>query len=143
MASEWIINHSVLFAVILAAGASQGLKIILFLVSKKGFTWKDLIATGSMPSSHTAILASLTTMIFITEGATALAIFSLAMTLIVARDAFGVRRLAGEEAMFLQELSKVHKLIPSPFHFAKGHTPLEVFVGLVIGVFCAVIVYLI
>jgi len=135
--------NKILLAVIIATIVSQGLKLLLFLITKKKLKLQDLIVTGSMPSSHTAILASTTTSILFIQGLSPLAIFAIVVTLLISRDAFGVRRFAGEEGNMIKKLSKANKIKLTPFHFTKGHTPLEVFVGLIIGIFCAVFVYLI
>lgn len=105
----------------------------LVSVAKKG-TWYDastFLHSGNMPSVHTATIVSLTIVIGVVDGLDS-AIFALAvlMTAIVAYDAMGVRRTAGEQGKALRKLIKDKKDYP---YQALGHTPLEVAVGAMIG----------
>ena len=101
--------------------------------------------TGGMPSSHSAVVAALTTsvaFIFIKEGIdTNLFIFSFWFMLIVIRDALGVRRAAGLQARAINNLGKqISDKIDINFIPVKeiqGHTPLEVAVGSLLGIFIA------
>lgn len=94
-----------------------------------------------MPSSHSAFVCSLATTIGITEGVSS-PLFALAVALsaIVMYDAAGVRRAAGKQAKILNQIIEsegeninVHeKLIE-----LLGHTPLEVYVGALVGIVMA------
>ena len=94
-----------------------------------------------MPSSHSAFVVSLTTIIYLVEGITTAFAVSLVLAFIVIRDAFGVRRTVGEEGYIINEIIKKIK-IKKKTHFAMGHTPLQVLVGSVIGFVMALLVYL-
>ena len=99
-----------------------------------------LFGTGGMPSSHTAAVTALTAACAISEGfgSTAFAVSSLLM-LIVMRDATGIRREAGEQAKVLNRIvsdlfkSTDHDDINRNLKELVGHTPLQVFVGFVLG----------
>jgi acid phosphatase family membrane protein YuiD len=133
----------VIIPIILAGMISQGLKIILFTIKhKKKFHLKDLIVTGGMPSTHSALVVSLSVAIGLYEGCSTAFVISVVLALVVLRDAFGVRREAGEEGRMLNKVIKAAKLKLPKEHYALGHTPLEVFVGTIIGVLTAVLSYI-
>ena len=94
-----------------------------------------------MPSSHSAFVVSLATIIFIEEGASTTFAVSLVLAFIVLRDAFGVRRTVGDEGLILNKIVKKIKL-KTETHFSMGHTPKQVLVGALIGLLVAVGVYL-
>ena len=93
-----------------------------------------------MPSSHSAFVVALATIIYLEEGSSTAFAISLVLAFIVIRDAFGVRRTVGEEGMavnqILQKL-KIHKKT----HFSMGHTPKQVIVGSLIGFAVAFLVH--
>ena len=124
--------NKILLAIILAGFGAQLIKMIIYWFRHKSLTWHDLIVTGGMPSSHSAFVISLATIIFLEEGITSAFAISLVLAMIVIRDAFGVRRSVGLEGKAIEKLFKINK-IKSKFHYSMGHTPLQVFVGSVIG----------
>ncbi len=134
----------VIIPTLLAGIVAQALKIAIFMIKhKRKFHIKDLIVTGSMPSSHSALVSALTLSIALHEGYNTTFAIALILTLIVLRDAMGVRREAGEEGKMLNKIIKAARLKLPEEHYALGHTPLEVSVGIVIGVLTAVLVYVI
>lgn len=109
----------------------------------KSGRWIDgssFLHSGNMPSVHTATVVSLTIVIGVKDGVDG-ALFALSLLLmsIVAYDAMGVRRTAGEQGLALRSLLK--KDGPKPY-LALGHQPIEVAVGALIGVAVGVIVVL-
>ncbi len=133
--------NKVLLAVLLAGFGAQLVKLVVYLFRHKKLALKDLIVTGGMPSSHSAFVVSLATIIFLVEGASTAFAVSLVFAFVVIRDAFGVRRSVGEEGVLLGEIAKKLKL-KKETHFAMGHTPLQVTVGSIVGFVVAVGVYL-
>ena len=133
--------NKILLAVILAGFGAQVLKLILYWFRHKSLSWHDLIVTGGMPSSHAAFVVALVTIIYLEEGTSTAFAISLVLAFIVLRDAFGVRRTVGEEGLLLTTILKKLK-IKSKTHFAFGHTPWQVLVGAVLGLLCAVFVFL-
>ena len=115
----------------------QSLKVIFELIKNKKLNIRRIIGSGGMPSSHSALVCSLATAIGLTEGiASPLFAMCIAFALVVMYDASGVRRAAGKQARILNQLIESQgkninvqeKLIE-----LLGHTPLEVYVGAVIG----------
>lgn len=147
---------------------AQIMKMVVFLISHRGKRpWEAIETaiwrTGGMPSSHSAIVCSLTTSTALSEGiASNLFVFCLIFTMVVLRDALGVRRAAGLQAKAINTLGKLLTSEktgsgkPSSektgaekpgveFHSVKeiqGHTPLEVLVGAVLGISIAAGYYL-
>lgn len=98
--------------------------------------------TGGMPSSHSATAVSITVAIALTEGFSNLFILSLFQSLIVIRDALGVRRSAGLQSRALNRLgSELSLRLGLHYDAVKevhGHTLAEVLVGSALGFFIAV-----
>ena len=98
--------------------------------------------TGGMPSSHAALVCSLSTSIAFVEGISSnLFVFSFWFALVVLRDAMGVRRSTGLLSKALNNLGKkAAEKTGLDFTTVKeihGHTPLEVVVGGLLGIFIA------
>ncbi len=136
-----LIGNKIFLAVVIAGLGVQIIKILIYFAENKKLSWKDLLVTGGMPSSHSALMTSLVTIIFLIEGTTTSLVISLVLAAIVIRDAFGVRRSVGEEGLLLNKIAKNLKL-HKKLHYAMGHTPAQVLVGSVLGVVIAYLVYL-
>ncbi len=127
---------------ILAGFGAQLLKLIIYWFRHKSLRWHDLVVTGGMPSSHSAFVVSLATIIYLVEGTSTAFAISLVLALIVLRDAFGVRRTVGDEGLIINEIMSKLKF-KKKTHFAMGHTPAQVIVGSLIGFLGAIITYFI
>ena len=130
----------VLLAVIVAGFSAQLIKLTIYLFTHKTLSWRDLIVTGGMPSSHAAFVVSLSTILYLVEGTSSAFAISLVLAVIVLRDAFGVRRSVGEEGVVINRIIKKLKL-KTQTHFAMGHTPLQVFWGSLLGFVVSLVVY--
>ena len=97
-----------------------------------------------MPSSHSAVVTSIATMIGKTQGINS-PIFALAVmfAFVVMYDAAGVRRAAGKQAKLLNKLVETPGLsniqVQEKLVEVLGHTPMQVIVGAAIGVTVGVI----
>ena len=131
--------NKILLAVLLAGFGAQLVKLTFLWFKHKTLSWHDLVVTGGMPSSHSAFVIALATIIYLEEGTTSVFALSLVLALIVLRDAFGVRRSVGMEGKALQKLFRMHHL-KSRFHYSLGHSPMEVAVGALIGFVIALVV---
>ncbi|MBU0457036.1 MAG: divergent PAP2 family protein [Nanoarchaeota archaeon] len=131
--------NKIIITVIFAGFGVQLLKLTIYFFRHKSLSWHDLVVTGGMPSSHSAFVISMATIIYLVEGVSTAFVISLVLAMIVIRDAFGVRRSVGNEGKAIEKLLKLHK-IKSKFHYAMGHTPLQVFVGSLIGFVVAILV---
>jgi len=116
---------------------AQGLKYILVAIKNRNFDHiRQLYLSGNMPSAHSATTVALATVVGMKNGVDS-ALFAVAalFAAVVMYDAIMVRRSVGEQGMAIQELIKAAKynnrvVIPRS---ARGHTPLEVIVGAVLG----------
>ena len=116
----------------------QLFKLIYDLVTTKKFNFKRILGAGGMPSSHSAVVVSLATMIGKSQGITS-PIFGLAIifAFVVMYDAAGVRRAAGKQAKLLNKIIETPGLsgveVTERLQEVLGHTPIQVFVGALIG----------
>jgi acid phosphatase family membrane protein YuiD len=132
-----------LIAIIAGWVIAQGLKYVFAVARHRNLgQLRHLYLSGNMPSSHSATVVALATVVGLTEGVQS-SIFAVAalFAAIVMYDAVMVRRSSGEQGMAIQELIKSLKsnvLLPRA---AKGHTPLEVIVGALLGVAIGLVVF--
>ncbi len=124
---------------------SQCVKMLTGLLRTHRLDFSYLVSTGGMPSAHSAMVCGLATSVGMTEGFnSALAMLAFAFASITMFDAAGVRRAAGHQARILNklldEIFHEHRLNEQRLKELLGHTRLEVFVGMVVGVLCAMIV---
>ena len=117
----------------------QLFKLIYDLVTTRKFNFKRILGAGGMPSSHSAVVVSLATMIGKSQGIES-PIFGIAIIFacIVMYDAAGVRRAAGKQAKILNKIVQTPGLtgveVTEKLQEFLGHTPIQVFVGAFIGV---------
>ena len=116
----------------------QLFKLIYDLVTTKQFNFKRILGAGGMPSSHSAVVVALCTMIGKNYGVNS-AIFGLSVVFafVVMYDAAGVRRAAGKQAKLLNKIVQTPGLtnvqVTEKLQEVLGHTPKQVFVGAFIG----------
>ena len=122
----------------------QLFKLIYDLVTTKKFNFKRILGAGGMPSSHSAVVVALCTMIGKNYGINS-AIFGLSVVFafVVMYDAAGVRRAAGKQAKLLNKIVQTPGLsnveVTEKLQEVLGHTPTQVFVGAFIGLIVGVI----
>lgn len=122
---------------------AQGMKYLLIVARTRDFSnFRQLYLSGNMPSAHSTSVIALLTIISLKDGVDS-GLFALAALFasIVMYDAVMVRRSSGEQGMALRQLLKEQKSdIPLP-RAAKGHTPLEVLAGSLLGLVIGCIVF--
>ena len=130
------------FSSLFTAQLLKGIIYILKNRKRKTVELVEIIAwrTGGMPSSHAALVCSLCTSIAFMEGVTSnFFVFSFWFALVVLRDSMGVRRSAGLLARALNSLGKQaadkNGLDFNSVKEIQGHSPLEVVVGGLLGIF--------
>ena len=122
----------------------QLFKLIYDLVKTKKFNFKRIMGAGGMPSSHSAVVTGVTTLIGKNIGVgTPLFALSFLFSFVVMYDACGVRRAAGKQAKLLNKLVETPGLtgiqVTEKLVEVLGHTPVEVFVGALIGIVAGLI----
>lgn len=131
-----------LIAAIVAWIVAQGLKYILASIKSKTFSRRQLYLSGGMPSAHSASVIALLVVIGLRDGIET-PLFALATLFagIVMYDAVMVRRSSGEQGDSLTQLIKETKSSVRIPRSAKGHTPMEVIVGSLIGFLIGLVVF--
>lgn len=117
----------------------QVFKVIWDLVTTKKFNFKRILGAGGMPSSHTAIVVSLSIMIGREFGFDSpIYALSTIFAFVVMYDAAGVRRAAGKQARLLNKIVETPGLsdieVQERLVEVLGHTPFQVIVGAIIGI---------
>ena len=137
-------NYIVIILPLFAALVAQISKMFIH-TNHVGVSVKNLTAYSGMPSGHTALMTSLTTIVGLTQGVNSpIFALTLVMMILVVRDALGIRRYLGEHGkilnMLVKDLDNDHVLEKHYPHLLErvGHTPAQVLVGGVIGVTVAV-----
>ncbi len=125
--------------------AIQSFKVMYDLIVTKKFNFKRIMGAGGMPSSHSAVVTALATMIGKYHG-TDSAIFAISVIFacVVMYDAAGVRRAAGKQAKLLNKIIETPGLsgvqVTERLVEVLGHTPTQVIVGAAIGIVVGLIV---
>lgn len=130
----------------LLAGLIAQLSKFLIKSNKTRFTLRNVIAYSGMPSGHSAITVSLTTIIGLGQGIySPLFSLSLVLMLLTVRDAMGLRRYLGQQGAVINELVRDlddDKFLDDKYPHLKeaiGHSIAQVLVGSLIGFFISVI----
>ncbi len=126
-------------ATFFAWAVAQVLKVLIELIWKRQLNWRLLVSAGGMPSSHSALVCGLATAIAIQDRmSSSLFAVSVVLAVVVMYDAAGIRRAASIQARILNqiidELFQGHPISETRLRELLGHTPIEVFVGAVLGV---------
>ena len=122
----------------------QLFKLVYDLVTTRKFNFKRILGAGGMPSSHSAVVTSLATMIGLSQGFDS-QMFALAtiFAFVVMYDAAGIRRAAGKQAHILNKIVNTPGLsgveVTEKLQEVLGHTPKQVIVGAIIGVIVGLI----
>ena len=139
-----ILNNKFIYIPIFIWFFIQSFKVIWDLVATKKFNFKRILGAGGMPSSHSAVVTSLTVLIGKSEGLDS-PIFALSFifAMVVMYDAAGVRRAAGKQAHLLNKIIETPGLtnveVQERLVEVLGHTPLQVIVGATIGIIVGLI----
>ena len=83
----------------------QSTKVIVDLIKNKKFNFKRVFGAGGMPSSHSAIVCSLSVLVGKEYGfGSGIFAISLIFAFVVMYDAAGIRRAAGKQATLLNKI---------------------------------------
>ena len=125
---------------------NQSIKILVNVIKEKRFDFFWIITTGGMPSSHAGGVCALATAIGIINGVgSSIFAFSVGFAIVVMFDAQTSRRSIGKQAKLLNTMvDDLYSGRPIPDQKIKkfmGHTPIEVFVGGVIGIIVGFMIF--
>ena len=141
-----IFENKVLMIPLMVLLITQVFKTIYFSIKNRKIDLFTLITTGGLPSSHSALVSSLSTVVAKVNGITSTEFaITVILAMIVMYDASGIRKAAGEHAKILNEMleekeyynSKEYKKLKELL----GHTKLEVFVGFLTGIILTIIIF--
>lgn len=126
----------------------QIIKVPVEYLRHKRWDWTLVLSAGGMPSSHSALMTSVTTSIGLNVGwGSPIFALALAVTAIIVYDATGVRRQAGFHAErineILRELLHLKRLEEDQVSYLReiiGHTPGEAIAGVFFGIMIAILV---
>ena len=140
-----IITNKCLMVPFFLWASIQIFKFLTDLVLYKEVNLKRLMGAGGMPSSHSAVVCSLATVVGKQQGLNSeIFAISVILALVVMYDAAGVRRAAGKQAKILNKIVQTPGLttveVSEKLVEALGHTPIQVFVGAFIGIIVGIIV---
>lgn len=133
-----------IIAILLGWIVAQGAKYLIVAAKQRSFDHlRQLYLSGNMPSSHSATVIALATVVALRDGVES-GLFAVAALLagIVMYDAVMVRRSSGEQGVAIQQLIREQKSKVALPRAAKGHTPVEVLVGALLGVAIGAVVFL-
>ena len=136
-----LFKNDPLIAGVVAWFVAQIIKMAIILSQREKVTLSQLFASGGMPSSHSSCVCALTTCLRVEYGINS-PLFAIAavFSFIVMYDAIGVRRETGEQSKVLNRLAhnvfveRKIKLIEKDLKELIGHTPIQVFFGLLLGI---------
>ena len=133
------VSNKYLYVPLIVWFCIQLFKVIYDLITTKKLNFKRIMGAGGMPSSHSAVVTSLATLIGKYQGVdTPIFAMSVVFAMVVMYDAAGVRRAAGKQARLLNKIVETPGLssvqVQEKLVEVLGHTPLQVLVGAIIGV---------
>jgi acid phosphatase family membrane protein YuiD len=126
---------------------AQLIKVPWNYLSTGRWDWVLLLRAGSMPSSHSALVASVAHATGLFVGF-ASPLFALALTLavIVIYDATGIRLQAGKHAKIINRIVrdtvKGKRTNEKQLKEVLGHTPLEALAGTLLGIVVGQLIWL-
>lgn len=150
---DWIldlITNPFLITAVFAWFIAQVVKTIIYAVINRRLNWERMVGDGGMPSGHSATVSSLAMLSLLIFGPGSYEFASSTLlAIIVCHDAMGVRRESGKHAVVLNEMKRIYEKIFSEEELTDvelkefvGHTPLQVVVGIAIGVVSALVAWL-
>jgi len=134
-----LVHNDIIVATFMGWFTAQIIKVASGVIRERRFNFKWFVGTGGMPSSHAAGVAALTTSVGIYEGvSTAIFGVTLLFCVIVICDAQGVRRASGKQAEILNTIMDdiywKKKIQEEKLKELLGHTPIQVWAGILIGI---------
>ena len=138
--------HTVGLASLASGMFAQLLKIFFGYAKTRQFRLERIVDTGGMPSSHTALVTTMTIGVALESGiASSLFSITLIISLYIIFEAAGLRQEVGKQARVINELIdgmlETHHLDRGRLKELVGHTWGEVMGGFLVGLLVAFIAY--
>ena len=130
-----MLSYKYLIIPFISAVISQTIKVLIEGRKTHKINLKRFIdGMGGMPSTHSSLTTSLTTLIYLNYGVTSILFaVSLFFSLIVIYDSMGIRYESGNQAKI------INKVVGTNLKEKLGHTPLEVLSGVILGISIGII----
>jgi len=140
-----LFDSSIFWSGVLGGLIASILKMVVNWQRRGRVDFRSLTSLGGMPSSHSAMVSALATSVGLCEGSgSTIFVVTLAFALVVMFDASTVRRAAGLQATLLNQIVDValkqHHLPTEKLKEILGHTRVEVFAGMLVGVGTGIVV---
>lgn len=137
-------QNEILTTALTAWFLAQLIKGVFYFIKEKRVNFRRFVGAGGMPSSHSALVASLATAVGLREGwDQGITAITLIFAVVVMYDAAGVRQAAGRQAITLNkiidELFEEGEFNQERLKEFLGHTPVEVIAGAALGIVMAFI----
>ncbi|MBA7476675.1 hypothetical protein ES707_12069 [subsurface metagenome] len=134
----------VLVISICAWAVAQLVKLCVVLIREKRLDLRYLVASGGMPSAHSAIVCALATAVAMTQGLNSVVFGVTAiLAVVVMYDAAGVRQSVSQQSIILNRIVKElmdkrpRGEVERDLREFIGHTPFQVIVGAALGILIA------
>jgi acid phosphatase family membrane protein YuiD len=139
---DQLLDNDVLVVSIVAWLLAQLSKLVIYLLRERKLKVRYLATAGGMPSSHSALVTAMATRVGMDYGMqSGLFAVALIFAAVVVYDAAGVRRAVSHQARILnrllEEVIEYQRFNEKRLLELLGHTPFEVFVGLLLGLITA------
>lgn len=126
-------NH-IIFIPLITWFITQSIKFIIFKFQQKK---RPFITSGGMPSSHASVTMSLLTTVTLQYGIFHdITAITCMFTAVVIYDSMNVRYEVSKHAKTLNKIEKNNQ-----YNEYSGHTPLQVFIGTILGIILGFILY--
>ena len=144
-----MLGNQILMSSVTGWVVAQLLKTMIDCALNHGFSAERLVGSGGMPSSHSSTVCALVVSSGICCGVSSSEFaVSFVLAAVVMYDAIGVRQETDKQARLLNMILEQDFFKLNNQEFQKklkefvGHTPLQVFVGAILGIVIALLVNL-
>lgn len=144
-----LLQNRILLTGCVAWVCSQAIKLIIYAIINRGWSWERLFGDGGMPSSHSATVTAVAVSTGLMVGWDS-PLFAVAaiLALVVMHDAMGVRQETGKQAKVINSMLELFEIMGrgdlTPEETLKefvGHTRRQVLVGAALGAVVALIAW--
>ncbi len=141
MLTEIVLNKVILSCVVVIVIA-QAVKLGINYSRNKRWNLSLLLSTGGMPSGHSAVVASLGTAVYLSEGATSLFAVVFVIAVITIYDSLTIRKTVGHHTSILNTILRALKLHNKySVRELTGHSFTQVLAGIALGIAVALGVF--
>ncbi|MCR4588975.1 MAG: divergent PAP2 family protein [Lachnospiraceae bacterium] len=145
-----LLQNDILIVGLISWFAAQVIKTVIYAAVNRELRFERLMGDGGMPSAHSATVTSVALSAGFTAG-WASPVFAVAaiLAIVVMHDAMGVRRETGKQAQVINSMMLTFEQLGAPdipvevkLKELVGHSPLQVFFGMLLGVVVSLIYFL-